>query len=100
LKVDGKQVAKETHQAWSKGVDLATFATPMVEQAKQVRTLIERRDQLEFFRKREVSFNLGSHKSAPAAAAGLEALEKEVIEDLQKLSQPKPHRFELVKLAP
>lgn len=95
LKIDGHIIASFTREQLATGVNLALYATPMENHAKDVDGMALKRTQLG-----EASFILiiDDPKSTSDAKAteAIEAKERALQEEERKASQPHPHTFELL----
>jgi lysophospholipase L1-like esterase len=99
LRIDGKSAGSFTADQLAKGVNLASDdATPMFEQAEQVRNLIDKRAELSFQKWRLIEFNLQDMPSARVESAkrALDALDQELLSRERLMAKTKAHRFELV----
>jgi lysophospholipase L1-like esterase len=99
LSIDGTAVSKFSADQLSTGVNLANFATPMRKQALDVLGAVRERSQLDFFQWRQVRV---SHADLPAEAKAdqaLSALEVQMDDQVIKMAEPKPHKYQL-KLVP
>ena len=98
LVIDGKEVGEFTKAALADGVNLATLATPMSEQAANVHKLTIRRAKAHNDRWRSIQVPYQEYNKTPGfakALEGLDALEAEIQVDQRAAAQPKPHKFEL-----
>ncbi|MGH9592918.1 MAG: SGNH/GDSL hydrolase family protein, partial [Bryobacteraceae bacterium] len=100
LSIDGVPAGDFTAEALASGVNLANYATPMMQQAAEVHALTLKHNNIHFARWRTVQVPLDSSgfDNAPAESA-LDSLEDQVIVAQRVAAQPKPHRFELVPKA-
>lgn len=100
LSIDGVPAGDFTAGALADGVNLADYATPMMQQAADVHALTLKHNNIHFARWRTVQVPLdgSGFDNAPAESA-LDALEEQVIVAQRVAAQPKPHRFELVPKA-
>ena len=100
LKIDDEVVGTFTKEELTKGVNLATVATPMAKQAAAVHDLTLKHNTVHFARWRMAGVNLDSLALPPAhlqaAADALDALEADVVQQQRAAAQPKSHRYELV----
>jgi lysophospholipase L1-like esterase len=98
LKIDGETVADLTRDQLELGVNLATFDTSMVRQAKAVGDLTSEHNDLHYLRWRTIQVpNEGrGYPGLQKAIAGLDALEADKVAEQRRKAQPLPHRFELI----
>ncbi len=98
LSIDGKAVGDFSKGELAEGVNLATLATPMLEQANKVHQLTLRRAKTHNDRWRSYQIPYQEYSRTPGfaqALAGLDALELEIQADQRAAALPKPHKFEL-----
>jgi lysophospholipase L1-like esterase len=98
LSIDGKAIGTFSKAQLTEGVNLATLATPMREQAATVHQLTLKRAKAHQQRWRDVQVPYQSYAKSPGfakALEGLDALEAEIQVEQRAAAQPKPHRFEL-----
>jgi lysophospholipase L1-like esterase len=94
LSIDAKPVASFSSDVLQHGVNLALYKTPMLDQAREIDSLEDRRatlDQARFILSAEVEANSAS----AIADAGLRQAQDELAGTVRKKIAPKPHRFEL-----
>ncbi len=101
LTIDGDVVKSFTAEELAAGINLATLTTPMLKQAMSVAKLTLDHNNIHFARWRTVQVPLANYtlSSEPAALAGLDALEDELVTQQRAAAQPKPHRYEVVLAA-
>jgi lysophospholipase L1-like esterase len=97
LAIDGEEVATFTRSQLAEGVNLATLATPMNQQAARVHQLTLSHTGLHQIRWRTVQVPYQSSRSPSVAKSieGLDGLEAEVVAEQRAAAQPRPHTFEL-----
>ena len=98
LSIDGKAIGDFTRAQLAEGVNLATLATPMAEQAGSVHKLTLRRAKAHNDRWRSIQVPYQEYARTPGfarALEGLDALEAEIQVEQRAAAQPKPHKFEL-----
>ena len=98
LSIDAKTIGDFTKGQLAEGVNLATLATPMSEQAANVHQLTLRRATLHNQRWRMIQVPYQAYNKSSGfskALDGLDALEAEVQVEQRAAAQPKPHKFEL-----
>lgn len=102
LKIDGEEVGTFGSKELAAGLNLATVATPMLAQARQVHDLTLKHNTIHYARWRQVQVPLEKLPSAERekAADALDALDNELVRAQRAAAQPKPHRFELIPAAP
>jgi lysophospholipase L1-like esterase len=94
LRIDGKPVAVFTRDELQRGVNLALYKTPMLEQARAIAVKEDQRADLD--RARFIlSADTKPIATSGIAAATLRAAQNELDADLRKSLSPRPHRFEL-----
>lgn len=79
-------------------MNLATLATPMLEQAAAVHQLTLKRAKAHNQRWRDIQVPYQAYKASPGfakALEGLDSLEAEIQVEQRAAAQPKPHKFEL-----
>lgn len=94
LMIDGRQIAVFTSEELAHGVNLALYKTPMLDQARGIDWMLERRgtlDQASFILSAEVK---GSETTSTAEAR-LSQAQDELYTKVRKELPPKAHRFEL-----
>jgi hypothetical protein len=95
LRIDDHAIASFSREQLAAGVNLALYATPMENQAKDVDGIELKRAKLD-----DANFILTiddpNAASDPAAARAIEAKEATLLEDQRKACQPRPHTFELL----
>ena len=99
LRIDGKHVAEFSRDELKSGVNLALYKTPMLDQARGIDWMEERRaylDQARFILSAEVT-----QTSIPATTdATIREAEEELAGKIRAQAMPKPHHFELKRKAP
>jgi lysophospholipase L1-like esterase len=98
LSIDGKPVGDFTKAQLAEGVNLATLATPMAEQASKVHQLTLRRAGAHNHRWRNIQVpyqDYGKTAGFAKALEGFDALEGEIQTEQRAAALPKPHKFEL-----
>lgn len=98
LSIDGKKVAEFASADLLAGVNLASFETPMREQALDVFRLCQRRSDLDFVAWRQVQREEPTDKLSDRAFQALEALADDVHERARKRAIPMSHRFRIEKV--
>lgn len=98
LVIDGEKIGEASDRWREIGVNLAPLKTPMRAQAEKVMELTIKRNEAAFTKSRGVEFSLKGYPSTSAASKVLGSLVKEIGAELRKAAQPKPHRFELVRV--
>ena len=95
LKIDNRVIGNFTRRQLAAGVNLALYATPMQDQAKDVDQIVLKRARLD-----EVNFYLFvEDPKAPHGSPGENCLSLKDVDltaGQRKAAQPKPHRFELI----
>ena len=105
LSIDGNEVGNFSREDLATGVNLATLATPMTDQAQDVHRLTLKHNDQHFWRWRTIQVPLQDHSADVQKAQGplLKALDDEEAQTValqRAAAQPKPHRFELTVAAP
>ena len=98
LSIDKKEIVTLSSDDLGSGVNLATFDTPMRQQAQSVLDLIRRRSDLEFTAWRTIQRESGTAKSSKAAYDVLEKLAEELHQQSRSTAIPKPHLFSIKKV--
>jgi lysophospholipase L1-like esterase len=96
LKIDGETVGTFPKEKLADGINLAAYATPMSKQAQQVHQLTLQHNDIHFVRWRQVQ--LKTKENLPhmkQALEGLDALEKDMVQQQRAAAQPRPHKYEL-----
>jgi hypothetical protein len=95
LRIDEKPIASYSREELAAGVNLALYATPMENQAKDVDGIELKRMQLD---QAKFVLTIDDQKAMPdvEAARSLEARSAALIEKQRTTAQPAPHKFELV----
>ena len=102
LKVDGQPIMTRAHYEWSSGLYLSRG--PMFEQAEELRKLIVRKNELFFHRFRPANhtylFGFRKHEQGNNAVEipMFDPLIAELEEEIDRLSMPRRHFYELVTL--
>jgi lysophospholipase L1-like esterase len=98
LLIDNKHVADFSQEELKSGVNLALYKTPMLDQARGIDWMEERRaylDQARFILSAEVT-----HASVPATTdATIRQAEEELEAKIRAAAVPRPHHFELRRKA-
>lgn len=95
LQIDGKPVLDLTKQQLSVGVNLAVLPTPMLDQARGLDWLEDRKMKMDAARF-ALEGEMPSTPSAADAAKVLRAAETALTIEQRQDAQPKPHKFALV----
>ncbi|HVX66074.1 MAG TPA: SGNH/GDSL hydrolase family protein [Bryobacteraceae bacterium] len=97
LTIDAERAGTFTKEQLAGGVNLATLATPMQEQAKRVHELTREHNAIHFARWREVQVPLEDDylRNRQPALQALDALETELIARQRAAALPVPHRYQL-----
>jgi lysophospholipase L1-like esterase len=98
LSIDGKEVGDFLKSQLAEGVNLATLATPMLDQASNVHQLTLRRANAHNQRWRMFQVPYQGYAKTPGfakAIEGLDALVGEIQAEQRAAAQPVPHKFEL-----
>jgi lysophospholipase L1-like esterase len=100
LSIDGKAVGDFTKGQLADGVNLATLATPMAEQASKVHDLTIQRANAHNHRWRNIQVakayqDYAKKPGFAKALEGFDALEAEIQVEQRAAAQPKAHKFEL-----
>jgi lysophospholipase L1-like esterase len=94
MKIDGHPVGTFTPGQLAAGVNLALLSTPMEDQARNVDGMERQRAELD-----ETVFHLAVEEprvdGVAEAVKAIRAKDAGLAEEARKLTQPKPHRFEL-----
>jgi lysophospholipase L1-like esterase len=101
LMIDGVEAAKFSGEQFAAGVNLATLSnTPMMKQAAEVHRLTLQHTATHNYRWRNIQVPLekDNFPNQEAAMVALDRLEENMIRQQRAVTQPKPHRFELVAL--
>lgn len=98
LRIDGEAIGKFSSRQLADGINLATLATPMAQQAAGVHALTLRHNNIHFARWRQVEVPLADDllPRKKAALAALDKLEDDLVAKQRAAAQPKPRRYELV----
>jgi hypothetical protein len=97
LQIDGKPIATLKRDELEHGVNLAALPTPMLGQARGLSWLEDRRVQQDAARSSLVGEQTGIAGGAEAVKT-LQADSDEVLKQMHKDAQPKPHKFELIAI--
>jgi hypothetical protein len=95
LQIDGKPVLDLTKQQLSAGVNLALLPTPMLDQARGLDWLEDRKMKMDAARF-ALEGEMPSTPSAADAAKVLRAAETALTNEQRQDAQPRPHKFALV----
>ena len=95
LQIDGKPVLDLTKQQLSAGVNLALLPTPMLDQARGLEWLEDRKMKMDAARF-ALEGEMPSTPGAADAARVLQAAEIALTTEQRQNAQPKPHKFALV----
>ncbi|MBE7159047.1 MAG: GDSL family lipase, partial [Rhodospirillales bacterium] len=97
LTIDGREIGLYNDAQLAEGINLATLATPMSEQAMSVYNLITQHNDLHNARWRTVQVPLEPLHLSPTQSTmdALDTLDNAVAEQAHKAAQPKPHSFSL-----
>jgi lysophospholipase L1-like esterase len=95
LQIDGKPVLDLTKQQLSAGVNLALLPTPMLDQARGLDWLEDRKMKMDAARF-ALEGEMPSTPGAADAARVLRAAETALTTEQRQSAQPKPHKFALV----
>jgi lysophospholipase L1-like esterase len=100
LSIDGDPIGTFTDRQLGNAINLAELETPMSKQAADVMILAYYRDNIHFASWRVVQVSLEKYrfKDKFPAMQTLDALEEEVVAAQRTAAQPKPHRYELVRV--
>jgi lysophospholipase L1-like esterase len=98
LKIDDETISTFTKESLTKGVNLATLATPMMKQAQAVHLFTLEHNGIHRVRWREIQVPLQDERSAVVQKAldALSLLEAELIRKQRAMAKPRPHRFQLI----
>ncbi len=98
LKIDGAAVSSFTGEELGKGVNLAQFETPMMQQAGRVHELTRKHSDVHNLRWRQVQVPLAGDKleGMDAALKALDELEAGLVKEQHEAAQPAEHEFEIV----
>lgn len=102
LKINGQTVGNFSAQQLRKGINLAEYRTPMLEQSYDVLALVWKQTQWRYFAWRGIQTELADnndHKVQDAAdslVAALETQRQDIIDQARAASQPKPALYELI----
>ncbi len=98
LRIDGVGVGEFSNAVLQEGINLATFHTPMNEQAMQVLKLTTVRTQIHNTRWRNVQVPLQETSAAAIdnALVAMDQAEADIVQQQREAAKPKPHQFELV----
>ncbi len=101
LKIDGDEVGIFTNQQLAAGINLATLATPMSTQAKEVHELTVKHNNVHAARWRQiqVAFERTPSATLDKALEALDALDAELVRQQRAAAQPRTHRYELLPVA-
>jgi hypothetical protein len=94
LSIDGKAVASFSREELQRGVNLALFMTPMLDQARGIDSQEDQRvalDQARFI----LSVREGKSPTSAIAEATLQQAQDELAAAVRKGLDPMPHHFEL-----
>lgn len=97
LEVDGKAVATADAAHWGRGVNIASYDTPMHRQALELLELTRQRSEIDFFRWRRIQREQANRATARAVEVDLDDLECELAAAQRHASVPRGHRLKLVK---
>jgi lysophospholipase L1-like esterase len=95
LTIDGTPVSTFTDAELAKGVNLASFNTPMRGQAFRVSWLVRDRDEAHHVRLRMFANQIKTGVSAEPGASDLSRFEKESQSLIYEAAQPLPHHYQL-----
>ena len=95
LQIDGKPVTDLTRDQLKHGVNLALLSTPMLDQAKGIDWLEERKTKLDTARF-ALEAEMPSTPGALEATTTLRSAQREITREQREKAKPKPHNFALV----
>ena len=98
LKIDGRAIVTYPADQFARGINLATLATPMLEQAAGVLKLTNQHNDVHVSRWRLIQVPLAPYglPHYGTALADLDTLEQETVARQRAAAQPKPHNYEIV----
>jgi lysophospholipase L1-like esterase len=101
LRIDSQQVAVFTAAQLGRGINLATYPTPMTKQAAEVHVLTLKHNNVHNARWRTLQVPLDNDKPArmAAALAALDALEEELVAQQRAKAQPLARKYELLPVS-
>jgi lysophospholipase L1-like esterase len=99
LKIDGEKVAKFSTEQLERGVNLATYETPMSKQAASVLAATKKHNDLHFQRWRslEVPYENLNKEGVAKTNEGMDMIEATLVKQQRAAAQPKPRSFRLSK---
>ena len=97
LKIDGKAIGTFSKEELANGINLATLATPMRDQAKAVHTLTLEHNNMHFYRWRQIQvpFEKDAPSDVEKAIEGLDGIEARIVARQRAAAKPKTHKFEV-----
>lgn len=102
LEIDGKTVGTFSKAQLAKGINLARYDTPMMEQADKVLTLVWHRVDVRFYGWRAIQVPLRTDKT-PGIEQGISQMlarlgqwQNRLAAEAHRAAQPKPHHYELL----
>lgn len=102
LEIDGSTVGTFSKAQLAKGINLARYNTPMMEQANKVLTLVWHRVDVRFYGWRAIQVPLridplqDTTQSINQMLANLEQWQNTLVTEAHSVAQPVPHHYELV----
>lgn len=105
LTIDGNRVGTFSREQLARGINLAEYDTPMMEQADKVMALVWRRVDLRFYGWRAIQVPLrtdqtpGLQQAVDHLLAALDREQDALIAQAHAAAQPQPHHYELSPLA-
>ena len=99
LTIDGEKVGKFSTEQLERGVNLATYETPMSKQAANVLQATRKHNDLHFYRWRtiEVPYETLNPEGVAKSNEGLDMIEGTLVKQQRAAAQPKTHAFRLSK---
>jgi len=99
LKIDGESIGEFSGAQLGEGLNLATIPTPMAKQAAEVHALTLKHNNVHFFRWRTLQTVLEADGfNAGPSEASLDSLEDQIIAAQRMAAQPRPRRYEIVRV--
>ncbi len=101
LRIDGKGLGEFSNAQLGEGLNLATYTTPMTEQAMNVLNLTVQHNQIHFERWRQVQVPLQDKQvaSLESTLAAMDRLEADLVRGQREAAQPHAHRFDLTPVS-
>jgi len=98
LKIDGHDIGSFESQDLEKGINLAKYDTPMMEQALAVHAYTRKHADLHNTRWRNIQVPLAQDNlpGKDSVMTLLDQLEDHLVQDQRRAAQPVPHKYELV----